>query len=50
MVLGVSPEALVLSPAFGGPGPFQRGRGLVRVHLLQHPARPLAVCRFHPAG
>lgn len=50
VVLGVSPEALVLPAAVGGPESVQRGRGLVRVHLLQHPARPLSVRRVHPAG
>lgn len=29
MVLGVSAEVLVLSPAVCDPDPFQRGRGLV---------------------
>lgn len=46
----MSPEALVLSAAVGGSDPVQCGRGLVRVHLLQHPARPVPVRRLHPAG
>lgn len=50
VVLGVSAEALVLPAAVGGPDPVQRGCGLVWVHLLQHPARPVAVCRVHPAS
>ena len=50
VALGVSPEALVLSAAVGGSDPVQCGRGLVRVHLLQHPARPVPVRRLHPAG
>lgn len=50
MVLGVSAEALVLSSAVCDPGPVQRGRGLVWVHVLQHQARPLIICCFHPVG
>lgn len=50
VVLGVPPEALVLPAAVRGADPVQRGRGLVRVHLLQHPPRPVAVRRLHPAG
>lgn len=50
VVLGVPPEALVLPAAVGAPDPVQRGRGLVRVHLLQHAARPVSVRRLHPAG
>lgn len=50
VVLGVSPEALVPPAALGGSDPVQRGRGLVRVHVLQHPTRPVSVRRLHPAG
>ena len=50
VVLGVSAEAVVLPAAFGGPDPVLRVGGVVRVHLLQHAARPLTVRRLHPAG
>ena len=50
VVLGVSAEAVVLPAAVCGADPVLRVGGLVRVHLLQHTARPLAVRRLHPAG
>ena len=50
VVLGVPTETLVLPPAVSGSDPVQRGCGLVRMHLLQHPARPVSVRGVHSAG